>query len=156
MQLKLAQALATVWSVPSLALRANKQLRHTYPEPLPQITLTRMNPNPKRHSFPIARLAWEVAKRALTNWRARHQHPLNFGIHLIGIPLTLVGLVLLFVLEWYWGVGLFVLGYALQFIGHWVEGNDVGELIPIKRALGLKVIAVVPRQLPQSTMPLAD
>ena len=34
--------------------------------------------------------------------------------------------------------------------------NDVGELIPVKRALGLKVIAVVPRQLPQSTMPLAD
>ena len=95
-----------------------------------------MNPNPKRHSFPIARLAWKVAQRALANWRARHQHPWNFGLHLVGIPFTLVGLVLLFILEWYWGVGLFVLGYVLQFMGHWIEGNDVGELIPISGCWG--------------------
>ena len=114
-----------------------------------------MSQTPKRYSFPLARLAWNLAKRALANWRERHQHPLNFGIHLVGIPLTLVGLVLLFVVEWYWGVGLFVLGYLLQFIGHGIEGNDVGELIPVKRALGLKVIAVVPRQLPQTTGSIA-
>lgn len=98
-----------------------------------------------RYSFPIARRAWRFAKAARANWLERHQHPFNYAIHLIGIPTVLVGIVLLFVLPWYWGVGLFVLGYLFQFLGHRVEGNDVGELIPIKRALGLPVVAVVPR-----------
>jgi hypothetical protein len=84
-------------------------------------------------------------RKALRNWRERHRHPFNFAIHLLGIPMALVGIVLLFVLPWYWGVGLVVVGYLFQFLGHWVEGNDVGELIPIKKALGLPVIAIVPR-----------
>lgn len=97
------------------------------------------------YSFPIARRAWRFAKKARANWLERHQHPFNYAIHLFGIPMALVGIVLLFVFPWYWGVGLFVLGYLFQFLGHWVEGNDVGELIPIKRALGLPVVAIVPR-----------
>ena len=97
------------------------------------------------YSFPIARRAWRFAKKARANWLERHQHPFNFAIHLLGIPMALAGLVLLFVLPWYWGVGLLALGYLFQYVGHRVEGNDVGELIPIKRALGLPVIAVVPR-----------
>lgn len=63
----------------------------------------------------------------------------------MGIPLTLIGLILFAFLPWYCAVGTFVLGYLLQFVGHWVEGNDVGELIPIKKALGLPVVAIVPR-----------
>lgn len=102
------------------------------------------------HSFPIARKLWLFAKKALANWRERHQHPFNHAIHLLGIPMTLVGLALLFVLDWYWGVGLFVLGYLFQWVGHRVEGNDVGELIPVKKALGLPVVAVVPRSSPAS------
>jgi hypothetical protein len=102
------------------------------------------------HSFPIARKVWKFAKKALANWRDRHRHPFNFAIHLLGIPMTLVGLALLFVLDWYWGVGLFVLGYLFQWVGHRVEGNDVGELIPVKKALGLPVVAVVPRPSPAS------
>jgi hypothetical protein len=94
-----------------------------------------------RYSFPIARRLWRV----YLNWRERHQHPFNFAIHLFGIPMTLVGIALLFVTDWYWGVGLFALGYLFQYVGHRVEGNDVGELIPVKRALGLPVVAVVPR-----------
>jgi hypothetical protein len=42
-------------------------------------------------------------------------------------------------------VGLIVLGYLLQWIGHRVEGNDVGELIPIKKLLGLPVVAIAPQ-----------
>lgn len=102
------------------------------------------------HSFPIARKVWKFAKKALANWRERHRHPFNFAIHLIGIPMTLVGIALLFVLDWYWGAGLFVLGYLFQWVGHRVEGNDVGELIPVKMALGLPVVAVVPRPSPVS------
>ncbi len=41
----------------------------------------------------------------------------------------------------YWtAAALFVGGYFLQWLGHRVEGNDVGELIPIKRLLGLPVV----------------
>jgi hypothetical protein len=104
-----------------------------------------MSDDRQGYSFPIARRAWRFAKKARANWLERHRHPFNFAIHLLGIPMALVGLVLLFALPWYWGVGLFVLGYLFQFLGHRVEGNDVGELIPIKRALGLPVVAVVPR-----------
>jgi hypothetical protein len=104
-----------------------------------------MSASPPRKSFPSARRVLRFAGKARANWIDRHQHPFNYGIHLLGIPLTLIGLVLLFVLPWYWGVGVFVLGYLLQFVGHRVEGNDVGELIPIKRALGLPVVAIIPR-----------
>ena len=97
------------------------------------------------YSFPIARRLWKFAKKALANWRERHVHPFNFAVHLLGIPMVLVGIVLLFILDWYWGAGLFVLGYVLQWLGHRVEGNDVGELIPVKKALGLPVVAIVPR-----------
>jgi uncharacterized membrane protein YGL010W len=82
----------------------------------------------------------------LRSWLQRHRHPFNLGIHLIGIPLAVAGVVLLFLpLPWYWGVGAFVLGYLLQYVGHAVEGNDVGEWALIKRLLGLPYVAVSPR-----------
>jgi uncharacterized membrane protein YGL010W len=89
-------------------------------------------------------------KKRYQGWRARHQHPFNFAIHLLGIPLALGGVVILLAsvfIEnlWYWGLGSFVLGYLFQWIGHLVEGNDVGELIPIKRLLGLSCVAIAPR-----------
>lgn len=83
--------------------------------------------------------------RALRNWRKRHRHPFNFAIHMAGIPLTVIGVVLLFTSPWYWGVGLFVLGYFLQYVGHLVEGNDVGEWYAIKKFLGLPGVAISPR-----------
>jgi hypothetical protein len=88
-------------------------------------------------------------RRALWHWLERHRHPFNFAIHLVGIPLTVIGVVLLFTWpwdEWYWGVGLFVFGYVLQFVGHLVEGNDMGEWAGIKRMLGLPYVAVAPRR----------
>lgn len=87
--------------------------------------------------------------RALRNWRQRHQHPFNFAIHLVGIPLAVAGVVLLLALpweQWYWGVGAFVLGYVLQFVGHCVEGNDLGEWAGIKRCLGLPYVGISPRR----------
>lgn len=96
-------------------------------------------------SFPIARRLLALAGRARRNWLARHRNAFNFWIHMIGIPLALAGIPLLFVAEWYWGVGAIVAGYVLQWVGHRVEGNDVGELIPLKRALGLPVVSVAPQ-----------
>jgi hypothetical protein len=106
-------------------------------------------------AFPIARKLLRFAGRARRNWLERHQHPFSFWIHMIGIPLAFAGVVLLFLVEWYWGVAAFVLGYFLQWIGHRVEGNDVGEFIPFKKLLGLPYIAVVPRASTTDTPPVS-
>jgi uncharacterized membrane protein YGL010W len=91
--------------------------------------------------FPVLRFL----KRRLNGWMLRHQLPLNFWIHMIGIPLAVAGVVLLFFLPWYWGVGALALGYLLQWIGHRAEGNDVGEWAAIKRLVGLPYVGIAPR-----------
>lgn len=57
----------------------------------------------------------------------------------------MLGVVLFFVLPWYCAMGTVALGYVLQWLGHCVEGNDVGELIPIKKLLGLPAISIAPK-----------
>lgn len=94
------------------------------------------------NTFPIARKVLILAGRARQNWLERHQNSFNFWIHMLGIPIAFAGIPLLFVLPWYWGFGAILLGYFLQWLGHRVEGNDVGELIPVKKLLGLPVIAI--------------
>jgi uncharacterized membrane protein YGL010W len=85
-------------------------------------------------------------RKALANWRERHQHPFNFAIHLVGIPVAVAGALLLLIPGWrLWGIGAFVFGYVLQFAGHAVEGNDVGEWAGIKRLLGLPYVGIAPR-----------
>ena len=101
-------------------------------------------PPAQRQNFPIARAILRFAKKARGNWLERHQLPFNFWIHMIGIPLALVGLVLLFIEPW-WGLGGLVVGYLLQYIGHRAEGNDVGEWAGIKRLLGLPCVSISPR-----------
>src|SRR6185312_11368148 len=93
------------------------------------------------YSFPIARKGLALAARARRNWLERHCNAFNFWIHMVGIPLAVAGLPLFFLAPWYWGAG----GYLLQWLGHCVEGNDVGEFIPLKKMLGLPYVAVVPR-----------
>jgi hypothetical protein len=101
-------------------------------------------------STPPGLLQRRPLRRILRNWRERHRHPFNFWIHLVGIPLAVAGLFLLcfgaiWDVPWYWGVGGLVLGYLLQWIGHRVEGNDVGEWAAIKRLLGLPYVGISPR-----------
>jgi hypothetical protein len=104
-------------------------------------------PTPPRQTFLQRAPIRKFLRRALSNWLERHQHPFNRGIHFIGIPMSLAGVVLLFTLawqQWYWGVAAFVGGYVLQWLGHRVEGNDLGEWAAIKRMLGRPYVAVAP------------
>jgi hypothetical protein len=104
---------------------------------------------PPRQSFLQRAPLRRFLRRALANWLERHQHPFNRGIHLLGIPLALAGVVLFFSLpwsQWYWGAAAFLGGYLLQWIGHLVEGNDLGEWAGIKRLLGWPYVAVAPRR----------
>ena len=85
-------------------------------------------------------------KQMLVNYLARHQHPGNLLLHIVGLPVTFVLPVIFLVQErWWWALGSFVTGYALQFLGHAIEGNDAGEMIGVKKLLGKPYIAVVPR-----------
>lgn len=92
---------------------------------------------------PILRFCYKRYKE----WRLRHQLPVNFCLHMIGIPLALLGVVMLFTRPWYWGTSFLGVGYLLQWIGHRAEGNDVGEWAGIKHLLGLPYVGISPRWL---------
>jgi hypothetical protein len=88
----------------------------------------------------------------------RHQHPASRVLHLIGVPMLPIAGVLAVVqlAQWRWDlwwrpVGLLVLSYFLQWIGHRIEGNDLGEVVFIKRLLGLPYVAVSPRYAPKDS-----
>ena len=82
------------------------------------------------------------------NWRERHRHRVSVALHAIGIPMTVAAVPLAVLGRFGWAAGLFVGGYALQFVGHGVEGNDAGEIILVKRLLGRPFVAVAPRTPP--------
>ena len=73
-----------------------------------------------------------LGNRSWEEWIAQygqsHQHPVNRFCHTVGIPMIAVSITLL-VLSlfvsglWRAGLALFVLGWAFQFVGHYVEGK---------------------------------
>jgi phage terminase large subunit-like protein len=101
-------------------------------------------PSDQRDRVPILRTIARFPQRAVANWRQRHRLPFNFWIHMIGIPMAMAGLVLLFFEPW-WGLAAIVVGYLLQYIGHRAEGNDLGEWAGIKRLFGFPCVAISPR-----------
>lgn len=46
---------------------------------------------------------------------------------------------------WWRPVGLIAVSYFLQWIGHRMEGNDMGEVMVIKKWLGRPYAAIAPR-----------
>lgn len=66
------------------------------------------------------------------SWAVRHVHPVNYTLHMIGIPMTLAGIAAFILGKGWLGLILFAGGYALQFVGHAVEGNEVGEVTLFK------------------------
>ena len=73
-----------------------------------------------------------LGNRTWDEWIAQyaesHQNPVNRFCHTVGIPMIVISIVVLlaslFVTGlWRWGVGLFVLGWIFQFVGHYVEGK---------------------------------
>ncbi|QQR81729.1 MAG: DUF962 domain-containing protein [Deltaproteobacteria bacterium] len=61
-------------------------------------------------------------KSFLDVYREKHQHPMNRLLHTFGIPMIVISLIVVF-LNWKLGVGLFVFGWMLQFVGHIFEGK---------------------------------
>ena len=76
---------------------------------------------------------------AIDNWRKRHRSPTNFWLHMLALPACFIAAPAMLILtEWVVAAALFVAGYALQFVGHLVEGNRSGEEILLRRLLGRK------------------
>lgn len=118
-------------------------------------------PTPEKWTFPVARRVIRFIRKRQREWLIRHQLPFNFYIHLVGIPLALLGIVLLFYAEWVWASVCLVVGYFLQWLGHRAEGNDVGEWAGIKRLLGLPYVSISPRfqqptEQPSATTPVSS
>ena len=75
----------------------------------------------------------------LENWLERHKNPVSFWLHMAGIPACFVVTPILLALKYWWmAVAFFVGGYAVQFIGHAIEGNRSGEEMLLRRILGKK------------------
>ena len=71
-------------------------------------------------------------------WPSRHRNRTNFMLHMVGIPATIVAVPLAVLSHWLLAGGMFMAGYALQLIGHVVEGNRSGEERVIRKLLGLR------------------
>lgn len=80
-----------------------------------------------------------MIRRFLKNYLPRHRNRTNQLLHLIGVPLTFIGTPVAIAqgVEWYWPLLCFLGGYGLQFAGHAVEGNDAGEIVFLKKKLGM-------------------
>jgi hypothetical protein len=46
---------------------------------------------------------------------------------------------------WWRPAGLLGISYAVQWVGHLIEGNDMGEVVLIKKWLGRPYVAIAPR-----------
>ena len=99
-------------------------------------------------------------KRLIGNWLERHRHPASLVLHAIGIPLLVAGLLLgawqlwhgMWPL-WWRPVALIVASYVLQWAGHMTEGNDMGEVVLIKRLLGRPYTAIAPPRPERAAKP---
>ena len=80
-----------------------------------------------------------MIRRFLQNYLPRHTNRINQVLHLVGVPLTFVGTpwAIIAGAQWFYPLGCFLGGYALQFAGHAVEGNDAGEVVFFKKKLGM-------------------
>ena len=80
-----------------------------------------------------------MIQQFLKNYLPRHTHPLNRALHVLGVPLSFLVAPAAAIAgaAWYWHVGAFAAGYLLQFAGHAIEGNDAGEVVFLKKKLGL-------------------
>lgn len=96
-------------------------------------------------------------RKFLREWPARHQHPVSRVLHAIGIPMTILAAAVACwqLYRWDWAawwrpVLLVVVGFGIQYIGHKIEGNDMGEFIGIKKRLGKPYVEISPRYADRS------
>jgi uncharacterized membrane protein YGL010W len=69
-----------------------------------------------------------TSQQWIAQYSSSHQHPVNRAFHTLGIPTILLSIAV-FVASvfyhrlWLYGLGLFLMGWIFQFIGHAFEGK---------------------------------
>jgi uncharacterized membrane protein YGL010W len=96
----------------------------------------------------------------VNNWVERHRDPRSFALHLIGIPCTILGVLLmpiyLFLLSlslFAVALFLFVGGFLIQFLGHGLDGSEPGEIKALRLWLARRRDARVERSRIQVALP---
>jgi uncharacterized membrane protein YGL010W len=90
-----------------------------------------------------------MLRRFVVNYIARHRNRANQALHVVGLPVTFIAPVVFLIRgDWGWALGCFVAGYAMQFLGHAIEGNDAGEMVLVKKWLGLPYTEFAPGREP--------
>ncbi len=76
------------------------------------------------------------------DWYERHRDPRSFVLHIVGIPPTILGFLMIpiyvFLLSatlFLFALSLFVGGYLIQFLGHALDGTEPGEVHYLRRKL---------------------
>ncbi len=76
------------------------------------------------------------------DWLVRHNRPVNFALHVLGIPLTLIGVLLVPVYTFTLSLPIFtcsvlafIAGYLVQFLGHALEGTEPGEVTYLRKKI---------------------
>ena len=77
--------------------------------------------------------------RLVQDWIERHRDPLSFALHLVGIPGTILGVLLvpIYLLQlsiplFLFALVAFVGGFGLQFLGHAIDRSEPGEIRAIR------------------------
>lgn len=69
----------------------------------------------------------------VTDYISRHRNPWSRVLHVVGVPLApVLFLYLIFRGEFLAAGAAFTAGYGLQWLGHRIEGNEVGEWTLLK------------------------
>ena len=77
-----------------------------------------------------------LVDKAIHHWRPRHQNRTNFWLHMVGMPVCFLAAPAMAIVAQGWMAGaLFVGGYALQLLGHTIEGNRSGEEMLLRKLL---------------------
>ncbi len=73
------------------------------------------------------------------DWMERHRDLRSFALHLLGIPCTILGVLLLPIYTmlvslplFLFALVLFLGGFGLQFLGHALDGSEPGEVRAIR------------------------
>jgi hypothetical protein len=68
------------------------------------------------------------------DYMSRHRNPWSRALHLVGVPTAPIYSTYLLLRGRFRKAGkAFVVGYSLQWLGHRIEGNEVGEWILVKK-----------------------
>jgi hypothetical protein len=87
----------------------------------------------------------KAVSRFTVDYMRRHRHPVNAALHIVGVPAAFYGFWLLLKslispasprtqgTNLLTGILCVIFGYLLQYLGHRSQGNEVGEVILIKK-----------------------